>query len=285
MSGFSPQDLVYFQEIARSRNLSRAAERLGVAQPSLTLAVKRLETQTGTPLLIRKKTGVELTHAGRTFLQHSEQVLREWNQLLTETRASASEVRGRFKIGCHASVAQYALPAFLPQLSRTHPGLELALVHGLSRHITEGVVRHDIDFGIVVNPVPHPDLRIALLGTDTVTLFLSAQCLNPDLLIHDPELAQSQAIVSRLKKARAQFRRELHSSSLEVIARLAAEGAGVGILPSRVASAYPKLRPWKSADGTAAPRFEDRICLVYRTDSQKTRASREIISAISGCLN
>jgi DNA-binding transcriptional LysR family regulator len=246
--------------------------------------MRRLESHAGTPLLIRKKTGVELTHAGRTFLQHSEQVLREWNQLLSETRSSASEVRGRFTIGCHPSVGQYALPGFLPRLTQAHPALELRLVHALSRHVTEAVIRHEIDFGIVVNPVSHPDLRIVTLGVDEVTLFTATGCLNADLLIHDPELAQSQSILARLKKDRSIFKREIHSASLEVIARLTAEGAGVGILPSRVASAFKDLRPWKAPNGGAAPRLEDRISLVYRTDSQKTRASREIIAAISGCL-
>lgn len=281
MSGFSPQDLVYFREIAKTKNLSRAAERLGLAQPSLTLAIRRLEAHSKTPLLIRKKTGVELTHAGRTFLQHSERVLREWEQLLADTQSSASEVRGRFTIGCHPSVGQYALAGFLPRLVQKHPALELRLVHALSRHITEAVIRHEIDFGIVVNPTQHPDLRIVTLGTDRVTLFTTPSCLNPDLLLHDPELSQSQVILSRLKKDRALFKREIHSASLEVIARLTAEGTGVGILPGRVASAFKDLRPWKPPNGAAAPRFEDRICLVYRTDSQKTRASREFITAIS----
>ncbi|MEN9722846.1 MAG: hypothetical protein RJB38_832 [Pseudomonadota bacterium] len=285
MSRFSPQDLVYFQEVSRTKNLSRAAERLGIAQPSLTLAMRRLESHTETPLLIRKKTGVELTHAGKVFLQRSELVLREWTGLLNETKGAMAELSGRFSIGCHPSVGQYSLPSFLPEFLASHRQIEIRLHHGLSRHITELVIRYELDFGIVVNPVAHPDLRIVELGRDVVTYWCSPRCQNRDVLIYDPELLQAQRLLEKLGKYRSEFRREVHSASLELISKLAVQGAGVGILPGRVAavetsSSRQALVTWNLPSGARAPRYEDRICMIYRPDRQKTRASKAVMEAL-----
>ncbi len=61
----SPTDLKYFMEVAQTQNVSRAAERLGISQPSLSLAIRRMEQSVGAPLLIRSKRGVTMTQAGK----------------------------------------------------------------------------------------------------------------------------------------------------------------------------------------------------------------------------
>ena len=71
----SPSDLTYFIEVAHTKNLSRAAERLGITQPSLTLAIQRIEHSLGTDVLIRSKKGVVLTKAGRSLLIHSKTLM------------------------------------------------------------------------------------------------------------------------------------------------------------------------------------------------------------------
>ena len=72
----------------------------------------------------------------------------------------------------------------------------------------------------------------------------------------------------------------IHSSNLEVIAQLTASGAGVGILPERVAKREPgyKLRPLFAK----GPVFEDRVCLIYRPDAQRSQAAKTVMKAIEG---
>ena len=67
----NPAEILYFLEVASTLNISRAAERLGITQPTLSLAVQRLEATLGTPLLLRGKTGVRLTKAGSKFATQS----------------------------------------------------------------------------------------------------------------------------------------------------------------------------------------------------------------------
>lgn len=280
----SSAELTYFLEIAHTLNISRAAERLGISQPSLSLAVKRLEDALGTELLIRGKSGVHLTRAGQKFVSQARVLLHEWERLSDAAVRDDATLTGRYVIGCHPSVGLYTLPQIVPQILQKHPDLELKLMHGLSRQVTDEVIAFKVDFGVVVNPVSHPDLVIKVLAKDEVTLWTGrnrAQSIASGVLLSDPDLLQTQAIQKQMLKKGMPFPRAVTSSSLEVIAALVAQGAGVGILPGRVATrdAYLGLQV---VDG--APKFQDKICLIYRADAQKTAASKALIAAIAQCL-
>ncbi|NQW45984.1 MAG: LysR family transcriptional regulator [Deltaproteobacteria bacterium] len=99
----------YFQEIAHTGNLSRASERLGVGQPGLSLAVKRLEDGLEVKLFLRRNLGLTLTSAGQRLLRESNRPLAAWESVVSETKKSETEMIGRFTLGCHTSVAIYAL--------------------------------------------------------------------------------------------------------------------------------------------------------------------------------
>ena len=162
----SSSDLTYFLEIAHQGNLTHAANHLGVSQPSLTLAMQRLEQSVGTKLFIRSRQGVRLTKAGDQLLLQARKLMSQWEELRQTAMDSVNEIKGRFTLGCHPSVARYSLPLFLPGLLAAHTELEISLEHDLSRNITHKVLNLDIDLGIVVNPTPHPDLVMKSLAED-----------------------------------------------------------------------------------------------------------------------
>ena len=278
-------DITYFLEVAQTKNISRAAERLGITQPSLSTAIKRLEDSLGTTLLIRGRAGVQLTKSGAELSAKGRHLLLNWEQLRADINKKESSVGGQYIIGCHPSVAMYSLSHFLPELVQSYPDLEIRLEHDLSRKITEKVISFEIDFGIVVNPVRHPDLVIKELCTDDVLFWTakkpsSTQNLDPktSVLVCDLNLVQVQKLLADLNRTKRGFKRVIQSTNLEVITDLTASGVGVGILPKRVAtkSAHQNVRPLSDP----MPIFKDRICLVYRADAQKTKGSEKIIAAI-----
>jgi DNA-binding transcriptional LysR family regulator len=154
----SPHDLKYFREAAATLNMSRASERLGISQPSLSLAIQRIEDSVGDKVFYRSRRGLVLTQAGKQLLTHTNFLLDAWSQVKSKALASSQLIQGRYIIGCHASVALYSLGTFLPKVLHDHPTLEIKLEHDLSRKITESVISSAVDIGIVVNPVKHPDL-------------------------------------------------------------------------------------------------------------------------------
>jgi DNA-binding transcriptional LysR family regulator len=271
----SPQEITYFLECARTLNLSRAAERLGVSQPALTMALRRLEATVDTELFHRSKKGVRLTKAGEIFQQEAKSLADHWERLAQSLRQSEEQMKGTYVLGCHASVALYSLPQTLPGLLADFPGLQLDIRHDLSRKITEQAIRGEVDLAIVVNAVRHPDLVIKPLCKDQVGFWASKHETPTNrpgtedaVLLCQPELNQTQQI---LRKGKITFNRMVQSTSLEVIASLAEAGAGVAILPGRVASQRKQLKLLPDM-----PHFDDEISLLYRAENRRVTAFQEL---------
>ncbi len=263
-------DIKYFITVSETLNITRASEIIGISQPALSYAVKRLESKLGGQLLIRLKNGIQLTKLGEEFKKRSHRLIFEWEQAQNLANPESGLVQGSYTIAVHPSVALYTLEFFLPKLLIDFPGLDFNFIHGLSREMAEKVISWEADFGIIVNPMEHPDLVIRKLCTDEVTIFYAKNA--QDKLIYDKNLAQSQYI---LKKINKKFNSVLSSSNLEVAAKLTSIGLGYGILPARVASQYSHLKKLKDA-----PVFRDEICLVYRPEKHNNSVSKKIIQAI-----
>ncbi|STX29939.1 putative Transcriptional regulator, LysR [Legionella beliardensis] len=284
----SPAELEYFLEISKVLNFSRASERLGISQPSLSLAMKRLEQSLGTMLFVRHKHGVSLTQAGKQLVLHTRQLLQYWEKTKAGALASEQEIQGYFKLGCASTIAIYLVSLILPDLLEKHPKLEIHLKHDISRKITEKVINLSIDIGIVVNPLKHPDLVIRKLCNDKVTFWTGEGLRETQniysknaIIICNPELPQAQYLLKTIKKAGIDSRRIITTNSLEVVANLTSKGTGIGIIPTRVAKAmHPDLL--KPVPGT--PSYDDEISLIYRNENRNVQAIQMIINAIKNPL-
>lgn len=277
----SSTDLMYFLEVANLSNLSRASESLNISQPSLTLAMQRLENSVGTSILIRHKKGVTLTKAGKQLLIHARALLQQWENLKSKALASVDDVQGNFSIGCHPSVAIYTLPKFLGKLMEDHPQLQITLQHDISRRITDQVINLAIDIGIVVNPVRHPDVVIKKLDIDKITLWRNGSVSkiqqlesNKAVLLCNPELVQTQALLKNMRKQNLHYDRIIPCCSFEVIAELTQSGCGIGIMPTKIAQKYNLKTPPR------APFFNDEICMLYRGENRDVRGIQVITEAI-----
>lgn len=277
----SSHELYYFLEVCQTLNLSRASERLGLSQPSLSNAIKRLEKNIGTALFVRMKNGVKLTKAGVHLYAHASKILSLWETIKSESLASHQEVQGQVTIGCHPSVARYVLPDLLAQVLKEHPRLEITLKHELSRRVVEGVINFSIDVGIVVNPVKHPDLILQKLYDDEVGFWQkddsSSDSFHDSLtILCDTDLIQTQQLLKKLTTDRDFHYRLVDSPNLDVVASLTAAGCGLGILPRSVALAHDKtLIPVGYT-----PTYADEIFLVYRAHQRQVKALQIMIQTI-----
>lgn len=275
-------DLQYFVEIAHTLNLSSAAIKLGVSQPSLSLAIQRMESQTKVRLFLRSKKGVSLTPAGRELLANAHCLLEHWGQVQEKLSVSHTEARGRFIVGAHPSVALYTFPQTMSDLLVHNPGLEVSFVHDLSRKVLDFLISVKIDIAVVVNPVRHPDLIIRKVCEDEVTFWYKPGMKeNASVLIYDPDMLQAQNLIRKAKRQGHEFKRHIHSSNLEVISGLAHGGAGIAILPTRVANPL-NGRPLEKMKN--APVYNDEICIVYRAESRTVRAIQIIADMIEKAL-
>lgn len=268
-------EIEYFTEVYQTRHVSKAAIRLGVSQPTLSLSLQKLEEKLGTKLFHRTKQGVVPTEQGTLFYRKSHSLLECWGELQKGIYRSTFEIFGRFKVGCHQSVGAYVLPKFLDNLHTQAPGIEIELVHDFSRKITEGVVSYNIDIGFVVNPIRHPDLVLKKLGDDRV-LFWKRRGGGtlPKRIFADKDLIQMQEILGKTHSKDFKGWALISTASLELIRTLSLSGQGIGILPERVAKADgADLVPFDSN----LPIYRDKIFLAYRKDVLSSNAGRELI--------
>lgn len=279
----SPNELIYFLELAKVLNFSRASERIGISQPSLSAAIKRLEYSLGTELFLRDKHKVILTQAGKNLVLHAKNLLQLWDTTKSACLASQHEVQGKIIVGAHPTVAITLLPKFFGTLLSTYPQLEVQLKHDLSRKIMEEVINLSIDVGIVVNPIKHPDLVITPLFEDEITGWQSTKSneLTHKTIICDPELIQTQWILKRIYKKGAKYKRMITSNNLEVIASLTATGVGIGILPGNIISTSYKN---KLSRVSGLPVYKDEICLVYRHENRSIKSMQVVVAAIKNSI-
>lgn len=273
----SPQEIMVFLEVAQTLNITKAAQRMGLTQPSLSLSLKKLEHTIGENLIIRSKNGVELTIAGKNFQKQARNLLETWEKIKSETTSSVLEVKGNIKFGCHPSVGLYSLHHFLPHLMQNHPDLEITLVHDLSRKITQKVINYEIDMGLVINPVEHPDLIMTKIFEDTVKLWKAKKDI-PDVLICHPELIQTQSILKNLRKGKQKFDRVITSENLEIITQLTLEGCGYGIIPERVLMNLNSKKELHAVPNS--PQFKDELHFVFRMENKDIESFKVIKQAI-----
>jgi DNA-binding transcriptional LysR family regulator len=283
-------DLRYFLAAAEVQSIRRAAEQLGLAQPSLSMAIRRLETAIGAPLLIRSRTGVQLTRAGQRLVPKARSLLDDWAKITADAAKDETEVTGRYVVGCPEGIGLYLLPLFLPRLLGTHPTLELDLVHGFSNRITDDVLNGKIDFGLVANPMRHPDLVIKHICWDEVGMWVGSSAAGGLHPTQDPHSGQAVLIsvpafvdLTHIdSKAGVSFARTITTRSHHMVATLVAAGAGIGILPARMAALFngAAIRP---LPGTIFHVAHD-ICLIYRPDAHRSVGSRRLAMEIRTAL-
>jgi DNA-binding transcriptional LysR family regulator len=275
----APQEIIGFIEIANSSNITKAANKMGVTQPTLSQSLKKLEHTVGEQLVIRSKNGIELTRAGKTFLKYAKQLLETWERVKLETQSSQSEVKGNVRFGCHPSVGLYTLDRFLPKLIQQYQQLEITLTHDLSRKIVDKVINFELDMGLAINPIKHPDLILIKILNDEVKIWKKKGEV-PDILICHPELLQTQDILKKLKKKQSVFKRIITSNNLEIITKLTLQGAGHGVIPGRVVNLFDKRKSLQLYSGTSV--FKDELYLVYRVENKNIEYIKKIRQCIVG---
>lgn len=173
LKGGSPMELKqleYFMTLCQELHFTRAAEKLGIAQPSLSQQIRLLEHEIGTPLFDRVGKKTVMTEAGKTLLHHGYNVFHE----LSQARAAISELqglkRGTLKIGALLTVVNYLLPPTVIGFHRSYPNVELSILGMRTGDIYNGLLQNELDLGIVLLPMEHDDLETIPLYKENLAL-------------------------------------------------------------------------------------------------------------------
>ena len=144
--------LTVFCRVAETRNFSRAASHLGMAQPIVTRKVRRLEEELGVTLFVRSNRGCELTHEGELLVSKATGILLQLAQLKEEVATSSDRVSGTIAIGLPTAAGTVLAPYLMPAVASRWPELRVELVESVSRNLLASVLNRELSLALLYDP-------------------------------------------------------------------------------------------------------------------------------------
>jgi DNA-binding transcriptional LysR family regulator len=146
--------LRYFIAVAEERHITRAAERLGIQQPPLSQRIKAIERELDVQLFRRKARGVELTDAGRAFLDNARAMLAHFDHTFETTRRTARGEQGRISVGVTPTSPFHPfVPRVIRAFRESYPQVFLRLEERLGNELVEQLRNEHIDVAFIRTPV------------------------------------------------------------------------------------------------------------------------------------
>lgn len=168
--------LRYFIAVAESGSFSAASEKLFISQPPLSAQIKQLEEEVGVALLTRLPRGVQLTQAGRRFLEESKSILAQVEKAKDLAKHEDNEQGGVLSVGFVPSASHTILPDFIHQLRTVRPSIEIKVKEMVTAEQINAIENRKIDVGIArPSKATRHHLNIAATLTDPFCLALPSQ--------------------------------------------------------------------------------------------------------------
>jgi DNA-binding transcriptional LysR family regulator len=233
-----------FVTIVHEGTFTRAAERLFLTQPALSLQIKALEEELGAPLFERRNRQVFLTEAGRTVFDRAEHLLALAGQIRQDIDALQGPHSGRLNIGASDTTCLYVLPPLVQQFRSRFPGVEIHLTNRPSGEIVELLKTGAVDFGIVTLPVADSQVESErLFWREDVAICRRGHPLANQAEIDLADLNQyplllleqgstSRALLDGLFAAAGLAPQVIDLGSIEVIKRYVEIDLGISVVPA-----------------------------------------------------
>ncbi|MGF1869028.1 LysR family transcriptional regulator [Photobacterium indicum] len=143
--------LTYFVTLAETENFTRAAKRLHIAQPALSVAIKKLEQQLEFPLFHRNERKISLTHEGEVLLKHARLILQQINDANIAMAELKGLEKGEVKLGVPSMLGSYFFPEILMGFKSQYPNLKLTIIEAGTQSIRQMLLDGELDLGVIHN--------------------------------------------------------------------------------------------------------------------------------------
>jgi DNA-binding transcriptional LysR family regulator len=241
------QQLNVFKVVAENSNITLAAKKLHMSQPSISLQIQSLENYYGAILFNRSNKGVYLTEAGKLLYQYAVKVL----DLLQEAQERVAELGANFRatitIEATFTVGEYLAPRIMGYLYHTRPELEIKLKIANTETTYQDVLEKNVQLGLIEGPVqPHRDLLVEKFWEDELVLVvpyfhnwanrqeITLAELREEKIIFREEGSGTRKVVENALAARGLLTEEMNVAmelgSIQAIKEVVAAGLGVSIL-------------------------------------------------------
>jgi len=170
------RQLRYFVAIADQQSMSMASEKLGVAQPSLSHHVMRIEEELGVQLLVRSTRGVTLTENGRRLYSHAQTIIKAVEEAVADLRDQSAEISGQVTFAFPSSASNVLTVPLSETVRNEFPKIVLRAMDATSEQIQAWLVEGAVDFGILYDPTSARDLELRPLLVEELYLVAARDC-------------------------------------------------------------------------------------------------------------
>jgi LysR family hydrogen peroxide-inducible transcriptional activator len=295
-------ELKYIVAVARAKHFGHAAESCFVAQPTLSVAIKKLEDELGVTLFERGGSEVSVTPVGAQIVAQAERVLEQTAAIKELAKQNKDPLAGPLRLGVIYTIGPYLLPPLVKNLIDNVPQMPLVLQENFTVKLLELLRQGELDAAIMALPLPdhgmmmqtlydepfvvatprtHPwakrrEIPADDLKAETMLLLGSGHCFRDQVLEVCPEMA-------RFSTPGNGMQRTFEGSSLETIRHMVASGIGLTVLPRASVRDMDDPHGMLSFVPFAKPSPSRRVVIVWRKSFTRRAAIEAVCNAVAQC--
>ena len=285
--------LEYFCQLAVLGNFTRAASKIGIAQPALTIAIQKLEQEVGLKLINRAEKNALLTAEGEVLYKLATQLLSQAKQVELELEELKELERGTIRFGVSAMMGSYYFPQVLTAFKQKYPNIKIHLVDQGTAALEKMLLNGELDLALVRGDLENPQLRYTELIDEEIvagmvsthplaakkTLLLAQFCQQPLVLFHEGYFLR-EVVSHYSKKNHLTLDIRMETNLIELQKSLVRNEVGITTCLSRILQDEPKMTsvPFE-------PKIEFKLSLAWKKNHYLSKASKAFMTYLSSTLD
>lgn len=246
-------ELKYILAVAKERHFRKAAEQCYVSQPTLSIAIKKIEEELGITIFERQKSDILVTPIGEKIIALAEEINQKTNLIKDLAKQAQNNDITEIKLGAIFTIGPYIIPKLISEFQKTHPNIQFIIQENYTEELIKKLHLGELDFVILSLPFDEPNIETQLIYKEPFVVALSSKnplankaTLTIDdladeklLLLGEKHCFRNQ-VLSSLPQQQIEHRlqKTLESSSIETIRFMVASNAGISILPCSSVNNY-----------------------------------------------
>jgi len=253
MNAMTLTELRYIVALSREKHFGRAAEKCFVSQPTLSVAVKKLEEELGVILFERGQSEVSVTPAGEPIVLQAERVLSEAARVKELAETAGDPLAGPLRLGAIFTIGPYLLPKLVPLIKTRAPKMPLMIQENFTSKLLDALKSGELDVAVLALPIQEPGLVAQAVYDEAFRVLVPAahpwaglaaadanQLLDEPLLMLGRGNCFREQVLDLCTRAGAGGPQVLEGSSLETIRLMVASGVGITVMPATAVDTLPK---------------------------------------------
>lgn len=293
-------ELKYLVTLSQELHFGKAAAKCFVSQPTLSVAIKKLEDELGVPLLERAAGSIRVTQVGEQVVAQAEKVLAEANRVQEMALAGKDQLNGPLRVGAIYTVGPYLFPHLVPEVRRLAPDMPLYIEENYTAVLREKLRRGELDAIFIALPFHEPEvvtqelydepfevlmpsqhalakkpsIAISDLTREDVMLLGEGHCMRDQILEFCPKL---------IERNRDTNTRIAEGSSIETLRHMVASGIGITLLPYTATGMSSYSDDVVTTRPLSNPQPYRSIALAWRISFTRTKAIDILTQATRQC--